>query len=177
MSQNNKINKNTKEYQNNMLINNDKYSKNFVDVDINLKNNKQIGNVKTKYKTPGKGTKLVIPPFNSKGSNPKTKNENIPKKENKINNIPNSGINSNKIKNGLKKKQNSSNLLKNDKKDFIIDKNNYEIFNSDISIISTSTNKNPNVTKDRIKTLVNKLENLYKEAFNNSQKIKSETLL
>ena len=178
MIHSNKMNNNIKENQNNLLINNDKYSKNFVDVDINLKNNKQLGSVKTKYKTPGKGSKLLIPPFNNKGNNIKIKNENLPKKENKLNNIPNSGINSNKIKNGLKKKQNSSNLLKNDKKDIINDNNNnnFEIFNSDISIISTSTTKNPNASKDRIKSLVNKLENIYKEALNNSQKIKSETL-
>ena len=178
MIHSNKMNKNIKENQNNLLINNDKYSKNFVDVDINLKNNKQLGSVKTKYKTPGKGSKLLIPPFNNKGNNIKIKNENLPKKENKLNNIPNSGINSNKIKNGLKKRQNSSNLLKNDKKDIINDNNNnnFEIFNSDISIISTSTTKNPNASKDRIKSLVNKLENIYKEALNNSQKIKSETL-
>ena len=178
MIHSNKMNKNIKENQNNLLINNDKYSKNFVDVDINLKNNKQLGSVKTKYKTPGKGSKLLIPPVNNKGNNIKIKNENLPKKENKLNNIPNSGINSNKIKNGLKKKQNSSSLLKNDKKDIINDNNNnnFEIFNSDISIISTSTTKNPNASKDRIKSLVSKLENIYKEALNNSQKIKSETL-
>ena len=182
MFPNNKMNKNIKEHQNNLLINNDKYSKNFVNVDINIKNNKQIGSVKTKYKTPGKGSKLLIPPFNNKGNNIKVKNENIPKKENKLNNIPigNSSINSNKninkVKTGLKKKQNSSNLLNNDKKEIINDNNNYEIFNSDISIISTSTTKNPSATKDRIKSLVSKLESIYKEALNNSQKIKSETL-
>ena len=54
--------------------------------------------------------------------------------------------------------------------------NNYEIFNSDISIISASTTKNTNITKDRIKSMLNKIELIYKEAFDNSQKIKSETL-
>ena len=172
-----KPNKNIKD--NNLLINNDKYSKNFVDVEINLKNNKQIGSVKTKYKTQKRGSKLVIPPFNNKGNEQKIKNDNITKKENKINNIPNNNINfsknNNKIKGGLKKKQYSSNLLNENKKDMNI-YNNYEIFNSDISIISASTTKNTNITKDRIKSMLNKIESIYKEAFDNSQKIKSETL-
>ena len=177
MIPNGKSNKNIKD--NNLLINNDKYSKNFVDVDINLKNNKQLGSVKTKYKTPGRGSKLVIPPFNSKGNNQKIKNETISKQENKINIIPNNSINSsknnNKNKGGLKKKQYSSNLLNENKKEMNI-YNNYEIFNSDISIISASTTKNPNINKDRIKSMINKIETIYKEAFDNSQKIKSETL-
>ena len=50
---------------NNLLINNDKYTKNFVDIDINLTNNRHIGSVKTKYKTPSKATKQIIPPFNT----------------------------------------------------------------------------------------------------------------
>ena len=83
MFPNNKMNKNIKEHQNNLLINNDKYSKNFVDVDINLINNKQIGSVKTKYKTPGKASRSVIPPF-SKG-NTKLKTDDISKKNQKNN--------------------------------------------------------------------------------------------
>ena len=67
-------------------------------------------------------------------------------------------------------------MLNAQKKDVNNNKNEYEIFNSDISIISTSTNKNSSAQKDRIKLISNKLENLYKEAMNNSQKIKSETL-
>ena len=166
----NKQNQNTKVKNNNLLINNDKYAKNFVDVDLNLKNNKQLGSVKTKYKTPGKASKLIIPPFNNNQNNNKINNENIQKNKNKSNNIPNP-----KIKAGLKKKQNSSKFLNENKKD-TNNENNYEIFNSDISIISSSTYKNSTSQKDKIKSLSNKLENLYKEALNNSQKVKSETL-
>ena len=54
--------------------------------------------------------------------------------------------------------------------------NHYKIFNSDISIISASTTKISNITKDRIKALIYKIEAIYKEAFENSQKIKIETL-
>ena len=171
MNPNNKANKNIKDHPNNLLINNDKYTKNFVDVDINLKNNKQLGSVKTKYKPPGKVSKPIIPPFNNNANNNKIKNENNTKNKNKINEQNNI-----KAKGGLKKKQNSSSLLKAQKKDVNNNKNEYEIFNSDISIISTSTNKNSSTQKDRIKLISNKLENLYKEALNNSQKIKSETL-
>ena len=166
----NKQNQNTKVKNNNLLINNDKYAKNFVDVDLNLKNNKQLGSVKTKYKTPGKASKPIIPPFNNNQNNNKINNENIQKNKNKSNNIPNP-----KIKAGLKKKQNSSKFLNENKKD-TNNENNYEIFNSDISIISSSTYKNSTSQKDKIKSLSNKLENLYKEALNNSQKVKSETL-
>ena len=166
----NKQNQNTKVKHNNLLINNDKYAKNFVDVDLNLKNNKQLGSVKTKYKTPGKASKPIIPPFNNNQNNNKINNENIQKNKNKSNNIPNP-----KIKAGLKKKQNSSKFLNENKKD-TNNENNYEIFNSDISIISSSTYKNSTSQKDKIKSLSNKLENLYKEALNNSQKVKSETL-
>ena len=171
MNPNNKANKNIKDHPNNLLINNDKYTKNFVDVDINLKNNKQLGSVKTKYKPPGKVSKPIIPPFNNNANNNKIKNENNTKNKNKINEQNNI-----KAKGGLKKKQNSSSLLNAQKKDVNNNKNEYEIFNSDISIISTSTNKNSSAQKDRIKLISNKLENLYKEAMNNSQKIKSETL-
>ena len=166
----NKQNQNTKVKNNNLLINNDKYAKNFVDVDLNLKNNKQLGSVKTKYKTPGKASKPIIPPFNNNQNNNKINNENIQKNKNKSNNIPNP-----KIKAGLKKKQNSSKFLNENKKE-TNNENNYEIFNSDISIISSSTYKNSTSQKDKIKSLSNKLENLYKEALNNSQKVKSETL-
>ena len=166
MIPNNKTNKNIKEQPNNLIVNNDAYIKNFVDVDFNLKNNKQIGSVKTKYKAPSKTSKPIIPPFN----NNKIKNENSKKNQNK-NNIQN-----NKTKVGLKKKQNSSNLLNENKKEININETKEEIFHSDISIISTSTYKNNNNSKDKIKSMVNKLENLYKEALDNSQKIKSETL-
>ena len=183
MIPNNKANKNKKEQGNNLLINNESYTKNFVDVDINLKNNKQVGCVKTKYKTPGKSSKLVIPPFNNKVNNSKIKNENIqkiPKNLNLANNMTNTGINSSKndikAKKVSKKKQSCSELLNENKKD-VNTNDNYEIFNSDISIISSSTSKNnTNTTKERIKSIVNKLESIYKEALNNSQKIKSETL-
>ena len=57
MIPNNKNNRKIKEPNNDLMINNDKYTKNFVDIDINLKNNKQFGSVKTKYKTPGKTAK------------------------------------------------------------------------------------------------------------------------
>ena len=176
MNPNNKVNKNHKDQSNNLLINNEAYTKNFVDVDLNIKNNKQIGSVKTKYKTPGKASKPVIPPFknNANNNNIKTKNEKIPFNQNKINGIPN-----NKVKGGLKKKQNSSILLKENIKETNskMNENKLEIFNSDISIISTSTNKtNINTQKNNIKSMINKLENLYKEALDNSQQIKCETL-
>ena len=170
MIPNSKKIQNSKEQNNNLLINNDNYTKNFVDVDLNLKKNKQLGSVKTKYKMPSKASKPIIPPFNNNHSKSKIENENTQKNKNKINNISNP-----KIKNGLKKKQNSSNLLNEIKKD-INNENKYEIFNSDISIISSSISKNNTSQKDKIKSLANKLENLYKEALNNSQKIKSETL-
>ena len=178
MIPNGKANKKFKESNNNdLMINNDKYTKNFVDIDLNLKNNKQLGAVKTKYKTPGKVTKPIIPPFNN-NANIKIKNENnnIHKMKNKVNNMPNNSINSNKgnkTKNIMKKNQNSFNLMIDDKKDI----NNDEIFfNPDLSMISTSTNKNNNIPKDKIKIMINKIENIYKEALNNSQNIKCETL-
>ena len=175
---------------NNLLVNNDKYTKNFVDIDINLANNRHIGSVKTKYKTPSKASKPIIPPFNN--ANQKTKNEDFQKKVSKNNipkgnniNIPsniNSNLNNsknNKQKN-LQKKQNTSNFLLNNNNKYN-DNNNKESkfeepFNSNISMISSSTNKNNNTPKDRIKVMINKLENLYKEALNNSNKIKTETL-
>ena len=94
--------------------------------------------------------------------------------------MTNTGINSSKndikAKKVSKKKQSCSELLNENKKD-VNTNDNYEIFNSDISIISSSTSKNnTNTTKERIKSIVNKLESIYKEALNNSQKIKSETL-
>ena len=174
---------------NNLLVNNDKYTKNFVDIDINLANNRHIGSVKTKYKTPSKAAKPIIPPFNN--ANQKTKNEDFQKKVNKNNipkgnniNIPsniNSNLNiskNNKQKN-LQKKQNTSNFLLNNNNKY--NDNNKESkfeepFNSNISMISSSTNKNNNAPKDRIKVMINKLENLYKDALNNSNKIKTETL-
>ena len=162
---------------NNLLINNDKYTKNFVDIDINLTNNRQIGSVKTKYKTPSKASKPVIPPFNN--HNQKLKNEENPKKiqKNNIpksNNIPPNQYNkkATKIKNNMPKKQTTNILLNTSNKD----NKNEELFNSNISIISSSTNKNENLPKDRIKTMINKLESIYKEALNNSNKIKTDTL-
>ena len=171
---------------NNLLINNDKYTKNFVDIDINLTNNRHIGSVKTKYKTPSKATKQIIPPFNN--ANQKPKNEDFPKKTIK-NNIPkgnnnnilsnmNSNINTsknNKQKN-FQKKQNTSNFLLSQNNNNNKESKFEEPFNSNISIISSSTNKNTNAPKDRIKVMVNKIENLYKEALNNSNKVKIETL-
>ena len=168
---------------NNLFVNNDKYTKNFVDIDINLANNKHIGCVKTKYKTPGKVSKPIVPPFNN--GNTKLKNDDIPKKNLK-NNIPKGNNNvpvknnpskNNKQNNNLKKKQNTSSYLLNNNNN-----NNYkedkidEPFNSNISIISSTTNKNNNLPKDRIIIMINKLENIYKEALNNSQKIKIDTL-
>ena len=161
---------------NNLLINNDKYTKNFVDIDINLANNRQIGSVKTKYKTPSKATKPVIPPFNN---HQKLKNEENQKKLPK-NNIPKgtnipintNSKNTNKIKNNIPKKQNTNILLNTSNKE----NKNEELFNSNISIISSSTNKNTNLPKDRIKIMINKIENIYKEALNNSNKIKKDTL-
>ena len=157
---------------NNLLINNEQYTKNFVNININLENNKHIGSVKTKYKTPGKASRPVIPPF-SKG-NIKLKTDDISKKNQK-NNIPknNSINNASTTKKTLSKKNNTSNILSNVDKDINID----EPFYSQISIINEpSTNKSLNGPKDRIKTMVNKLENIYKEALNNSQKIKTDTL-
>jgi hypothetical protein len=64
-------------------------------------------------------------------------------------------------------------MLSNVDKDINID----EPFYSQISIINEpNISKNINGPKDRIKTMVNKLENIYKEALNNSQKIKTDTL-
>ena len=167
---------------NNLFVNNDKYTKNFVDIDINLANNKHIGCVKTKYKTPGKVSKPIVPPFNN--GNTKSKNDDIPKKNIK-NNIPkgnnnvsvkNNPSNNNKQNNNLKKKQNTSSyLLNNNNNNYKEDKID-EPFNPNISIISSTTNKNNNLPKDRIKIMINKLENIYKEALNNSQKIKIDTL-
>ena len=142
MIPNSKKIQNSKEQNNNLLINNDNYTKNFVDVDLNLKKNKQLGSVKTKYKMPSKASKPIIPPFNNNHSKSKIENENTQKNKNKINNISNP-----KIKNCLKKKQNSSNLLNEIKKD-INNENKYEIFNSDISIISSSISKNNTSQKD-----------------------------
>ena len=62
---------------NNLLVNNTKYTKNFVDIDINLENNRILGSVKTKYKTPSKASKPIIPPFNV---SQKVKNAEFPKK-------------------------------------------------------------------------------------------------
>ena len=173
MIPNNKNNRKIKEPNNDLMINNDKYTKNFVDIDINLKNNKQFGSVKTKYKTPGKTAKPVIPPFNNK-QNSNLKNENNQNTKNKVNNIPKStNLNKgNKTKNNINKKQNDFNLMIDDKKD---NNNDETLFNTNISMISSSTNKNNN-PKDKIKIMVNKIENIYKEALNNSQKFKSETL-
>lgn len=158
---------------NNLLINNEQYTKNFVNININLENNKHIGSVKTKYKTPGKASRSVIPPF-SKG-NTKLKTDDISKKNQK-NNIPksnNSINNATTTKKTLSKKNNTSNMLSNIDKDININ----EPFYSQISIINEpNTSKNINGPKDRIKTMVNKLENIYKEALNNSQKIKTDTL-
>ena len=180
-----------KEMQNkNLFVNNDKYRKNFVDIDINLTNNKQIGSVKTKYKTSGKASKPIVPPFNH--PNTKVKNDEIPKKINKKNipkgnnnnNIPsskNSNRQNNKQNNNLKKKQNTSGYIINNNNSNNYD-NNYEDimedpFNSNISIISSSLKKNNNnYPKDRIKIMINELEKIYKEALNNSQKIKVDTL-
>ena len=158
---------------NNLLINNEQYTKNFVNININLENNKHIGSVKTKYKTPGKASRPVIPPF-SKG-NTKLKTDDISKKNQK-NIIPksnNSINNATTTKKTLSKKNNTSNMLSNIDKDINID----EPFYSQISIINEpNTSKNINGPKNRIKTMVNKLENIYKEALNNSQKIKTDTL-
>ena len=134
--------------------------------------------------------KPIIPPFNN--ANQKTKKEDFQKKVNKNNipkgnniNIP-SNINSNLLntsknnkQKNLQKKQNTSNFLLNNNNKY--NDNNKEIkfeepFNSNISMISSSTNKSNNAPKDRIKVMINKLENLYKEALNNSNKIKTETL-
>ena len=173
MIPNNKNNRKIKEPNNDLMINNDKYTKNFVDIDINLKNNKQFGSVKTKYKTPGKTAKPVIPPFNN-NQNSKFKNENNQNTKNKVNNIPKStNLNKgNKKKNNMNKNPNDFNLMIDDKKD---NNNDETLFNTNISMISSSTNKNNN-PKDKIKIMVNKIENIYKEALNNSQKFKSETL-
>ena len=186
---NSSINKNkfSKEIENNnLLVNNDKYTKNFVDIDINLANNRQIGSVKTKYKTPGKAAKPLIPPFNN--GNQRIKNDDIlsiPNKKNYKNNIPkgnnniqsniNSSKNNKQKNNNLQKKQNTSNFLFNNNNN-IKENKIEEPFNSNISIISSSTSKNTNAPKDRIKIMINKLESIYKEALNNSNKIKTETL-
>ena len=158
---------------NNLLINNEQYTKNFVNININLENNKHIGSVKTKYKTPGKASRSVIPPFSK--CNTKLKTDDISKKNQK-NNIPksnNSINNATTTKKTLSKKNNTSNMLSNIDKDININ----EPFYSQISIINEpNTSKNINGPKDRIKTMVNKLENIYKEALNNSQKIKTDTL-
>ena len=174
---------------NNLLVNNDKYTKNFVDIDINLANNRRIGSVKTKYKTPGKAAKPVIPPFNNNNqriknddiipipNNKKNYKNNIPKGNNNIPPNINSSKNNNKQKNkNLQKKQNISNPLLNNNNINIKENTIEEPFNSNISIISASTSKNTNAPKDRIKIMISKLENIYKEALNNSNKIKTETL-
>jgi hypothetical protein len=170
---------------NNLLVNNDKYTKNFIDIDINLANNKKIGSIRTKYKTPSKTTKPVIPPINNQ--NQKIKNDNINNNQKKIqknnipkgNNIPtNANTNTsknNKQKNNLQKKQKTSNFPLNNNKEHKENKIE-DVFNSNISIISSSTNKNVNMPKDRIKVMINKIENIYKEALNNSNKIKTDTL-
>ena len=97
-------------------------------------------------------------------------------KGNKFQKNINSNINTsknNKQKN-IPKKQNTSNFQVNNNN---TKENKFEEpFNSNISIISSSTNKNTNTTKDKIKIMINKLEILYKEALNNSNKIKTETL-
>ena len=169
---------------NNLLVSNDKYKKNFVDIEFNLQNNRHIGSVKTKYKTPGKATIPIIPPFNY-GNNQRIKNDDIlpipnkNKNNNKSNipkynnNIPTSinSLKNNKQKNNISKKQNISNSLLNNNN--IKENKIEEPFNSNISIISSSTNKNTNVPKDRIKIMINKFENIYKEALNNSNKIKT----
>ena len=113
---------------NNLLVNNDSYTKHFVDIEINLENNRNLGSVKTKYKTPSRAPKPVIPKFNSIQN---VKNEEFPKKDNK-NNIPKGNNNYQKnINSALKtpknikekniqKKQNTSNFLqKNDINNFL----------------------------------------------------------
>ena len=158
---------------NNLLINNDIYTKNFVDININLANSKNTNNkkskgcVKTKYKTPSKPP--LAPSFT------KDTNMNNKQKENSQTNIKSTknmiptNKKTNKSNNNIPKKKNNNN-------DQILKDLDDEPFNVNISKINIGGKSMSNPPKDRIKILTNKLENIYNEALEKSEKIKTNNL-